>query len=180
MVNKYCRLTKSAGQTKKLGSFLAKKILKTPAGQKAAIFGLEGDLGAGKTTFLQGFAKELGIKDKILSPTFVLIKRFKIPRAEPKVPARDGQDLRFSALPKVSSPLVNKYKNFYHIDCYRFKSPKEMSALDFKKIISNPENIIAAEWADKIKKILPEKTIWIKFKFIGKNQRRIKINGRKI
>ena len=106
------------------------------------VFGLVGNLGAGKTTFIQAFAKGLGIKAKVTSPSFVLMKN---------------------------------YKNFYHIDCYRIKNHKDILALDFKEIISNPKNIIMIEWAEKIRKILPKDAIWIKFKIINKNQRKIEI-----
>jgi tRNA threonylcarbamoyladenosine biosynthesis protein TsaE len=146
MVKSY--LTTSSSQTKKLGENLAKEILKTKSKKKAVIVGLEGELGSGKTTFLQGFAKGLGIKEKILSPTFIIMKRFRI---------------------KVSS-----FKNFYHIDCYRISKPKEILNLGFKKIISNPKNIIAIEWADQIKEILPKNTLILKFKFIEKTKRKIK------
>ena len=139
-------LSGSPSQTKEIGKILAKEILKT-ASKKALILGLIGELGGGKTTFLQGFAKGLGIKEKILSPSFVILKRFKI------------KDLRF--------------KNFYHIDCYRINKPKEILNLGLKEIISNPQNIVAIEWADKIKKILPKNSIILKFEFLNKNKRRI-------
>ena len=113
----------------------------------AVVFGLRGNLGGGKTTFLQGFAKGLGIKEKILSPTFVIQKRFKI---------------------KDST-----FKNFYHIDCYRLKNTKEILELHFKEIIFDPKNIVAIEWPEKIKKVLPKDTIFIKFKFVGENKREI-------
>lgn len=137
----------SPNQTKKLGERLAKKFLTANPKKTAIVFGLEGNLGTGKTTFLQGFAMGLGIKEKILSPTFVILKRFKI------------KDLRF--------------KNFYHIDCYRIQKSKELLDLGFKKIISNPQNIIAIEWADRIRKILPKTTLMLKFKFLDKNKRLI-------
>lgn len=63
-------ITKSPRETKRLAEILAQDI-KPPI-----IIGLEGELGSGKTTFIQGFAKGLGIKQKILSPTFVLMKKF--------------------------------------------------------------------------------------------------------
>jgi tRNA threonylcarbamoyladenosine biosynthesis protein TsaE len=47
--------------------------------------------------------------------------------------------------------------------------------LGFQKIIKDSNNIVAVEWADKIKKILPKRTIWVDFKFNGKNERKIKI-----
>ncbi len=142
-------LTKNSTQTKKLGESFAKSILKRSPAKRAIVFGLIGDLGGGKTTFLQGFAKGLGIKERILSPTFVIIKRFKI------------KDLRFT--------------NFYHIDCYRIQKPKEILDLGFKEIISNPKNIVAIEWADRISKILPKNSIILKFEFISQNKRKIEI-----
>ena len=72
--NKYT--TTSYKQTQKLGENFAKEILKLPLQKSAVVLGLSGNLGGGKTTFLQGFAKGLGVKDKVLSPTFVVMKRF--------------------------------------------------------------------------------------------------------
>jgi len=142
-------LTTSPNQTKKAGEILAREILKSPLKNKAFVIGLEGDLGGGKTTFLQGFAKGLGIKEKILSPTFIILKRFKI------------KDLRF--------------KCFYHIDCYRISKPKEILDLGFKEIISNPKNIVAIEWADRIRHILPKNVIMLKAQLIDKTTRKITI-----
>ena len=65
------------------------------------------------------------------------------------------------------------FHNFYHIDCYRIRKPKEILDLGFKEIISNPENIVAIEWADRIKKILPKNALVLKFKFIDKLKREI-------
>jgi tRNA threonylcarbamoyladenosine biosynthesis protein TsaE len=70
---------------------------------------------------------------------------------------------------------MKKYKNLYHIDCYRLNKPKELLDLDFKEIISNPQNIVLIEWAEKVRKILPKNTIWINFKIINQNERKIKI-----
>jgi tRNA threonylcarbamoyladenosine biosynthesis protein TsaE len=75
-------ITKSFEETQKLGQDLAKKILsknflaKKTNKAKAVVLYLQGNLGSGKTTFLQGVAKGLGIKEKITSPTFVIMKRF--------------------------------------------------------------------------------------------------------
>ncbi|MBL7150170.1 MAG: tRNA (adenosine(37)-N6)-threonylcarbamoyltransferase complex ATPase subunit type 1 TsaE, partial [Candidatus Pacebacteria bacterium] len=80
--------------------------------------------------------------------TFVILKRFKV---------QDG-----------------RFKDFYHIDCYRIKKPKEILDLGFKEIISNPKNIVAIEWADRIRKILPKNSIILKFEFIDQNKRKIK------
>lgn len=147
-------LTVNPRQTKKIGEDLAKKILKGFPKKEAIIIALRGDLGGGKTTFLKGFAKGLGIDQKILSPTFVILKRFKI------------KDSRF--------------ENFYHIDCYRIEKKKEILGLGFKKIISDPKNIVAVEWAEKIQKIIPKNAIWINFKFVDEKIREITIKLPKI
>jgi len=148
-------LTNSPNQTKKLAENLAKKFLKRKIKKKAFILGLSGDLGGGKTTFLQGFAKGLGIKEKILSPTFLIMRKFKI-RVD-------------------SSSNWRGFVYFYHIDCYRIRKPKEILDLGFEKIILNPQNLVAIEWPERIKKIIPKNTIWIKFEFRDKNKRKIVI-----
>lgn len=135
--------TNNSKETQKIGENFAKEIL-SANNTKAVILGLSGNLGGGKTTFLQGFAKGLGIKEKILSPTFVIQKRFKF-----------------------------KKGNFYHIDCYRLNNPEEILELDFKNIISDPKNIVAVEWPEKIKPLLPKETIFIEFNFINENEREI-------
>ena len=69
--------TNSAVKTQKLAAKLAKEILKTGPHQKhARVIGLVGDLGAGKTTFTQGFAKALGIKRRMVSPTFLIFRSY--------------------------------------------------------------------------------------------------------
>jgi len=142
-------LTTNRFQTKKLGEILAREVLKTKPEGKALVLGLEGDLGGGKTTFLQGFARGMGIKQRIVSPTFVIMRRYKI------------QDTKY------------KIQKFYHIDCYRIKKPKEILDLGFEEIISDPQNIVAVEWVDKIRRIMPKNTIWIKFEFLNEKIRKI-------
>ncbi len=144
-------ITNSSGETKKAAAALAAALKKEPvkAGQ-ALVIAFEGDLGAGKTTCIQGFAKGLGVKENVLSPTFVIQKDFLL--------------------------TLNNYKNFYHIDAYRLKNPDELLELGFDDLIKNSENIIAIEWADKIKKILPREILKIEFDNLGKNRREIVIS----
>lgn len=143
-------MTKSPSQTKKLAKSLAKRVLKLKRVKKAIVLGLIGDLGGGKTTFLQGFARGLGVKEKILSPTFILIKRF---------------------------PFAKRY--LFHLDCYRINKAKELLDLGFRDFIFNPGNIIAIEWADRVKKIMPKGAIFLKFEFIDKTTRKITIKSKK-
>jgi len=163
-------ITSSSIQTKKLGEKFAKEILEKKLKKTAFVVGLEGELGGGKTTFLQGFAKGLGIKEKILSPTFVIYRKSQIPSSKSQ------------SNPKSQIP---KFRYFYHFDCYRIGSSKEILGLNFKKIISNPKNIVVVEWADRIRKIMPacnasrsnagrpKDSIWIKFDFIDRRKRKI-------
>ena len=154
-IRKY--ITKSSQQTKKMGERIAKEVLQASDTCKSAVvLGLQGELGAGKTTFLQGFARGLGIKEKVLSPTFILMKKFQIP---------------IYAIPENRRSSILWYRYFYHIDCYRIKNVKEILDLGFNEIIYNSENIVAIEWPEKIKKILPKDTVLIQFKHNKENSR---------
>ena len=141
-------IVNNPAETKKLGQRLAQDIIKKGLQNRAVIIGLIGELGAGKTCFLQGFAKELHIRNKILSPTFAIMKRFQVPSS--------------------------RFHDFYHIDCYRIDKPKELLDLGLAEMCQNPANIIAIEWADKVKKILPKNALILKFRFLDKNKREIK------
>ena len=127
----------SVQATQRIAKELAKAILKSPKRKRALVLALKGELGAGKTSFVQGLAKGLGIKEKVLSPTFLIVKRFHVSRS--------------------------RFKEFYHIDCYRLKNPKELLDLEWKKIIQNPNNIVAVEWAYRVKSIIPKDALWISF-----------------
>lgn len=139
-------ITKSAKETfdfgRKVGSDIAKKSL--PRRWAGKIFALSGDLGSGKTTFLQGFAAGLGIKNKIVSPTFILMRQ---------------------------------YGNFYHLDLYRLEGnvKKEVENLGLFDIWQEKSNIIAIEWAEKVKDILPKETIFINFENLEEKERKITI-----
>lgn len=138
-----------------MGSFLSasdedtKRIAKNLAKSgKFRIIGLIGELGAGKTTFAQGFAQGLGIKEKIISPTFVLIRQHK---------------------------LLKTKKTLYHIDLYRLEDDKEFQRLGLREILNDPENIVLIEWAEKAKSILPKETIWVLFETIEEQKHKIMI-----
>ena len=75
-------ITSSSAQTKKLAEKFAKEIPQKGIKRRAFVIGLEGELGGGKTTFIQGFAKGLGVKEKVLSPTFVIYRKFQIPNSK--------------------------------------------------------------------------------------------------
>jgi tRNA threonylcarbamoyladenosine biosynthesis protein TsaE len=117
---------------------------------RATILALSGDLGSGKTTFTQGFAKALGVKGRIVSPTFLIMRKYQI---------------------------TNKktFKNFYHADLYRIEKLNELTALGFKEILNDPENIVLIEWAEKAKRIIPQSAIWVYFDHKEENKRNIRV-----
>lgn len=124
--------------THKLAAKIAADVLKSGPHQKhARVVALVGDLGAGKTAFVQGFAKALGIKRHLPSPTFLIFRNYGL--------------------------RTNDFKFLYHADVYRMDDAGELDVLDFDKVLANPDNIVIIEWADKIKKILPKDTIWLNF-----------------
>jgi len=134
------QVTNNYKETQKIGERLAKK-LKPPV-----ILALLADLGGGKTTFTQGLAKGLGIKNVITSPTFVLEKIYNIPK--------------------------KKY-DLYHYDLYRIE-PNDILVDEILE--NAKDNIVAIEWADKIIDQLPKKNlIKIKFSIIKDDKRQIKI-----
>lgn len=134
-------LTNSEKETKDLAKKMAKKL--------NGIIALMGELGAGKTTFTQGFAEGLGIKEKIISPTFVLIRQHQIP----------------------------KTKNMlFHIDLYRLDQIKDIKKLGLDEILSNKNNVVLIEWAEKINDFLPNNTTWVHIKKEGDQKRIITID----
>ncbi len=137
----------SPAETKKFARLLAKKLTKKRLCQRGAlILALVGDLGSGKTTFVQGFLRGLGIRGRITSPTFVLMKNYKL--------------------------KTMNYKLACHIDCYRIKKPNELIKLGIKEILENPQNIVLIEWAERVKKNLLKNTIWLKLEHGEKENER--------
>jgi len=156
--------TNSAQQTKMFAKNFAQELLKNAGHTQAIVLALQGDLGSGKTTFVQGLAGGLGVKEKITSPTFVILKRFKITNLKPKI-----ENL------KLESKNLNllRFECFYHFDCYRIIKPEEILELGWQEIINNPQNIVAVEWPERIKKFLPKQTHFLKFEFINETQRSV-------
>ena len=141
--------TTSAQATKKLGKEMAGEILKTPLGDHAIVLALQGELGSGKTTFAQGLAAGLGVKERVLSPTFLVVKEFELPHIDKTM--------------------------LYHIDAYRLESTQELLDLGFKGILADPKHVVVIEWADRVKDVLPEDTRWIHFSVTKENSREVDV-----
>jgi len=154
--------SKSEKETQKIAGKLAIKIMKSTTSprlaglRRASVIALEGELGAGKTTFMRGFAEALGINAKIKSPTFVLMKKYRIPRPTAL--------LRYCATALI------------HLDCYRVRDHRDLATLDLKTIFNTPGNVVLIEWPERVSKILPKKLIKVHIDHIDENKRKIIIS----
>lgn len=134
----------SVQETKKFAKEISKKI------KQSQVVALKGDLGSGKTTFSQGFAKGLGIDQHVGSPTFKLVSEY------------------------VGSSL-----NLYHVDCYRLNNIQEFLNLGGENLLLPDNGITLIEWADIIQELLPKGTIEIEFSRVkdNPNKRKLRISG---
>lgn len=171
--------TTSAKETQKIARMLAEELLRAPRRRGARVVALKGDLGAGKTTFAQGFAAGLGVKENVLSPTFVLMKIY--PLGATTHDKRNTVHDKRRTTNDTKRTIKGKhrgFKHFIHIDCYRLASPRDLAHLGFKEILKDKDAIILIEWADRIKKILPPDAIWLRFTHGAKqNERCIMMGG---
>ena len=135
-------ITENAGQTQKIANAFVKNIM---PGDSIL---LEGELGSGKTTFVQGVARSLKIKSRIISPTFVLVRKHKILRSNDQ-----------------------KIRALYHLDLYRIDNPEELSDLGLSEIFQDPYGVVFIEWGEKSQN---SRFAWkISFKVLSKNKREI-------
>lgn len=127
--------TLSTQETQNVASDLASRILEKGSGSKAHIILFKGDLGAGKTTFIQGFARSLGAKEKVKSPTFVIMKEYSFiwPKGE--------------------------LGRIYHLDCYRMNDSSAISSIDLGNIFRDPSAIVLIEWPERIGDLIPRDNI---------------------
>ncbi len=117
--------------------------------EEATLICLYGNLGSGKTTFTQSLAKELGVKEFVTSPTFVIEKIYETQNKD--------------------------FKRLIHIDAYRLNGGKELQILGFEELINNTNNLIVIEWPENVIDILPENHIKIHCEFVNENSRKFDV-----
>lgn len=105
------------------------RLEKRKDSNRAALITLQGDLGAGKTTFTQALAKKLGVKEAVVSPTYVLMKSY----------ALEGQP----------------FERLVHIDAYRLTDAHEFAALDPASFLMDTGALVVIEWPERIEGALP-------------------------
>ncbi len=149
-------ITQSAQETANLGQELGNYLrtqnaeLNDPKrGQAGAtVVCLYGELGSGKTTFAQGFAKGLGIKNRLLSPTFIIVRRY----------------------------LLSQPSGFlYHLDLYRLQKEEELAGLGLSEVLATSEAYILVEWAEKLGRLLPSRRMDIHFSINNDGSHLVKI-----
>jgi len=142
-------ITRNESATFKLGEKLGRQCV------GGEVFMLSGGLGAGKTKFLQGLAAGLGVKSKVNSPTFNILKVYRI----------TGQ--------KKSKNPKSRARIFCHIDAYRLDSGADLISLGVQEYFNSPETVTAVEWAEKVKDIQPKGARIIKIKSLAEDIREI-------
>ncbi len=122
-----------------------------PKGMNATVITLSGELGAGKTTWVQRMAEALGVKETVTSPTFVLEKVYPI---------------RKSTSNGAGALEGHVFDRLIHIDAYRLNSVKELEALGWKDILSDSGNLVVLEWPERVPEAMPANAIRIRFDIV--------------
>jgi tRNA threonylcarbamoyladenosine biosynthesis protein TsaE len=135
-------ISRSPEQSRRMGMRLGALL------QLGDVVCLQGELGAGKTTFVQGLAQGWGTLDPVSSPTFVIVNLYRRP---------DEAQL-------------------FHLDTYRLESAAEAAMLDLDEMLVGGALVI--EWAERIESILPHERLWIKMEYVDEEQRRLQITAR--
>lgn len=106
----------------------------------ATILTLQGNLGAGKTTFVQALARAVGVSSAVQSPTYVLMKSYPI--------------------------AFHQFRTLVHIDAYRLDTPEEFSALNPQSFLSDPSVLVCIEWPERLVGVLPHPDVEIQLAHI--------------
>lgn len=108
---------------------------------------LQGELGAGKTTLVQGIARGWGSTDPVSSPTFVLVNLYRRP---------DGGELN-------------------HLDAYRIDSPREGEQLDLDAMLAAGPLIV--EWPERLGGLIPPERMWVRLSHAGEEHRDLRFDA---
>lgn len=142
-------VSQSSTDTQKIAAGLARRILTAMTGKaRATIVALRGELGAGKTTFAQGFARALGVAENPRSPTFLLAKQYRIPGTA---------------------------YSLWHLDCYRLHDHRDLVTLDLHTVFRDRTNIVVVEWPERVGDGLPAGHIEVHMTHQGPEKRGITI-----
>lgn len=138
-------VTRSPRETQKLAGV----ILEAAAAEGINMVSVQGELGAGKTTLIQGLGKELGIRQNLPSPTFIIMRSYKL--------------------------AMGPWRQLDHLDLYRMDSDKEIRSVNLREIWTDKANLVVIEWAERIKQGLPKKYLAVEMKIRGEQDREVRL-----
>lgn len=142
-------VSQSVQDTHAIAQKLARRVLtEMPGKAQATVIALRGELGAGKTTFVQGFAQAMGVIERPKSPTFNLAKVYDIPGTA---------------------------WHLWHLDCYRLNGRDDLASLDMHTAFEDPNNLMLIEWPERIGDALPREHIEVHLTHAGPEQRGVTI-----
>lgn len=133
--------SRSPGQTRRVGAHLGGAL------QTGDVICLQGDLGSGKTTFVQGIARGWGSLDAVSSPTFIIVNVY-----------RDIDQ-----------------KQLFHLDAYRVESTLEAEELDLNSMLAQGPLLI--EWPERMERLIPREHLWVKFEHVNEEEREMKFKS---
>lgn len=144
-------VSRSRAATGRVAATLVRSLLRTRR-RGPLLLALSGELGSGKTAFVQGLARALGIRANVQSPTFVIAKWYRLGRA--------GRPFRHLA----------------HVDAYRL-TPREARHLGLERAFEDRDALVAVEWAERIRKLIPQHAVWVRFRHSGALRRIISVGA---
>ena len=145
--------TTSPEQTQDLAVRLIKELSRAGAVRgTSTIVALRGDLGAGKTIFVQGAARALGVDEQVTSPTFVIEKVYQLPEGR-------------------------SWRHLIHIDAYRLSGEEELHTIGWGELATDPHNLIMIEWPERLGLGVPERAVRVTLEQVDERTRVIGIEG---
>lgn len=146
-------ISRSESETERIAARFARTL------RGGEIILLTGELGAGKTVFVRGLARALGVRGRITSPTFVMMRVYEVgSRAAEQQRSRAAK--RSGALRLYSSTALRPIRHFIHVDAYRVHDTRELEAIGLDEWIGRPDTVVAIEWGERVRPILHGTRTW--------------------
>lgn len=145
-------LSKSLADTRGAALEFLRHMAKRRSKTSATVVVFSGNLGAGKTAFAKELARSLGVRERVVSPTFVLMRIYPIPPAGRR---------------------AYGFSRLVHIDAYRLERPEELETIGFAEAVADPGNLVVVEWGERFARRLPRGYRRLHFTFVDEGTRRI-------
>jgi tRNA threonylcarbamoyladenosine biosynthesis protein TsaE len=129
--------TRTVRNLQELEDFAGELLRSLPERKRATVLALSGELGAGKTAFVQALARRLGINEPVTSPTFIIMRRH----------AAQGE----------------RFRELAHIDAYRFEDPREAEVLGIPALFDAPQTLVCVEWPERMAPHMPKDAVRLSF-----------------